>query len=479
MSDLALFVTSQRFRRIWVVPASLALAFALGLAITQFGALVLAWFAGPVLGLLMFAWPELGVYSLTFTLPIEELIPGIGTATGTRLLGMAVFGAWFLRKIIRRESWLETLKTPLVLGAVVFTGWCFISMLWAGDRGASLLGLMTQIQLILLALIIVDVVQSWEKAAWLPRLLVIGGLIAAGFTIDQYFVQGIKRAGDGISGGINFTASSLVSILPFAFYLIRSATRGIWMFLGLLYIPLGIVAVIVTFSRSSYLLLALVLVIHAWLLLRTRSRRIWVFLVGALLIIAFLVAPKDAVNERVQSISPLLEDWVSSAEDDRLQADARAFHWRVGVEMLKDSPLLGVGYGNFGVQFLIYQFDVPGTPEVFTNQRSPHSSYVGLLTELGPIGLGLFLFVLGAAYYNLIRAGRRLKAGLKDEQDSNHLYLVQALYYVFIIQILYGWALNTHMNKNFWLFLGMSVVLNRLSQKITGPMKGDSDVYRP
>jgi O-antigen ligase len=370
-----------------------------------------------------------------------------------------VFGIWMLRKIVRRDSWLPILKPPLILGALAFLVWSFISTLWAEHRSAAIIGLISQVQLVFLALIVIDVIQSWNKVTWIARLLVIGGLIAAAFTAEQYFVQGVKRAGDGISGGINFTASTLVSTMPFAFYLIRSRAKGLWMLLGLIYIPLGIVAVIVTFSRSSYLLLALVLLAHAWLLMRTEARRGWSLVLVALSLAVFIVVPREAVNERLETISPLVENWLQAGESESAQADARAFHWKVGLEMLKDSPVFGVGFSNFGEEFLLYQFEVQGTPDIFSNPRSPHSSYVGILTELGLLGIGLYLFMLGATLQNLIHARRQLR--FSDE--PNNFYLVQAVYYVFIIQILYGWALNTHLNKNFWLFLGLSVVLYRLA----------------
>ncbi|HZW03979.1 MAG TPA: O-antigen ligase family protein [Anaerolineaceae bacterium] len=458
MIDLA----ARRPRGIWLIPAGLVAAVLLALAVVRFGPAVLAVLGGVVALSLVYLHPELGLFALVLSLPIEDLLPGIGPATGTRLLGMGVFGIWALRKTLRRESWRPLFKSPLMMGALLLLGWSFASFLWAGDRTAAAQGMLTQLQLFFLALLAIDLAVSWERSVWVVRLLVLGGLIAAGFSLEQYYVQGIRRAGDGVSGGINYTASFLVTLLPFAFYLIRARTGGFWTFLGALYVPLGVVAVTVSFSRSSYILLVIVLVVHTWLLLRTRARRGWVFLLGGLIVAAFITAPKEAVNERVQTISPLLASWFSPTESEAQAADARAFHWQVGFEMFKDSPVLGVGSSNFGIQFLSYQFEVPGPPDFFLNPRSAHSSYVGLLTELGPLGLGLFVFILGAALLNLVRARGWLRQGGAAE---TRLYLVEAFFYALVFQVLYGWALNTHMNKNFWLILAMSVALAALSRR--------------
>lgn len=462
MNDLAAFVASRRFRVMWVVPAGLAAAVLLGLGIVRFGPAVFGVVIGLIAAVMIFLRPELGMYLLALSLPIEDLLPGIGSATGTRLLGMLVFGIWIVRKILQRESWLTPLNSPLMVGALLFLGWSFVSLLWAETRSAAAMGLFSQVQLFFLSVLVVDLMKSWEHAGWVARFLVLGGLIAAGFSLEQYYIQGIKRAGDGVSGGINYTASFLVTLLPFAFYLISARTGGFWTLLGALYVPMGIAAVTVTFSRSSYILLVGVLVIHTWLLLRNRKQRLWVVLMAGLVITAFVVAPKDAVNERVQSISPVLSRWLTPTEADQLAADARAYHWRVGMAMLSDSPVLGVGFNNYGVEFISYQFEVPGLTDFYLEPRSAHSSYIALLTELGAVGLALFLFILGAAVHNLVRAGKWL---LQRKNAEDHLYLTEAVFYALVFQILYGWALNTHMNKNLWLILGMSVALVILSHQ--------------
>src|SRR5690606_6219213 len=119
----------------------------------------------------------------------------------------------------------------------------------------------------------------------------------------------VRRAGDNIAGGINYTASFLVTILPFAFYVVRAGVSRLWALLGLLYIPLGIVAVTVTFSRSSYIMLVLALAANAWLLLRSRAGGGWLLLLVSLIAAAVYLTPQEAINERVQSIPPLLSSW--------------------------------------------------------------------------------------------------------------------------------------------------------------------------
>jgi len=441
--------------------AGLAAAVLLGLAVARFGPVMLAFLGGPLIGALLFYRIDLGVSAVLLTLPIEDLIPGIGSATGTRLLGMVVFAFWLVRKVLRRESWGEILKTPLILGSLVFLGWATISMIWTYDRSATVLGLITQVQLVFLTIIIIDTIKTWDHVVWAARLLVLGGMIAALATMYQYFIQGVPRAGDGVSGGINFTASSLVSIMPFAFYLIRSNHKGFWTIASLLYIPLGIVGVIVTFSRASFLLLAFVLALQAWLLFRSRSTRgIMIVLLVIMTVAAVVAVPLERIGERMEVITQLIESLLDPSSSDRYADDARIYHWKVGYAMFKDSPLLGIGFNSFGQQFLTEQFEVRGMPDIFGSPRSPHSSYIGIVTELGLVGIGIFLLILIITARNLSAASRQLS----EDNDHDRYHLVRAVYYVLVLQMLYGWVLNTHLNKNFWMILGLSVTLLWLSR---------------
>ena len=69
-------------------------------------------------------------------------------------------------------------------------------------------------------------------------------------------------------------------------------------------------------------------------------------------------------------------------------------HWLGAIEIFNDHPVLGVGYENYGQAFLTtYQFEVPQkwVQRVYTTLRSPHSSILGLLAELGLIGTAVWV----------------------------------------------------------------------------------------
>jgi O-antigen ligase len=73
----------------------------------------------------------------------------------------------------------------------------------------------------------------------------------------------------------------------------------------------------------------------------------------------------------------------------------RADIWLVGLQLVREHPLIGVGYRNF--QFAFTQPVIDRTPMAFTSRlllerRGPHNIYLGTAAELGIVGLALLLY---------------------------------------------------------------------------------------
>jgi O-antigen ligase len=135
--------------------------------------------------------------------------------------------------------------------------------------------------------------------------------------------------------------------------------------------------------------------------------------------------------------------------------------------MFSDFPITGVGYGNYGSQYLDYQTQVPGATTYHIKQRSSHSTYISLLAEGGLVGLAIWLGVL-VVTWRLLKTARSV---LASETASGRFLLVQALTYSFLLQSLYGWSLTVHQDKFFWMILGLSVAVDALvRQSVTPPL---------
>jgi hypothetical protein len=419
-------------------------------------------------GLVVIRWPFVGLLVFTASIAVENLfiLEGASGATrASRLLGMAVFGGWFAGKLLKRESFHPILTSPLTITAGLFFVVALASMLWAAHPGPARSGAIQMVQFIALGILVVDMVRSWERMDLLVKALVIGGALAATLTLQQGVIEGHRRAGDNIAGGINSTAILLVTLIPLAFYLLRSGNRWPWKALGVGYMSLAVPATMLTYSRMNLLLIPLILLFLSVQTLKGLRGRGW--LVGTMaagLLLALYAVPMDRLGERAETIGPYLQDAMGSSEESGIiEGSSRGYHLRLGFAIARDNPVLGAGFRNYGHLFREeYQFTVPGAGRLYGSVRSPHSSHVGMLADLGLVGLALWLgLALGLGFLGAVSAWRRTA---QDPEGRPHL-LAQAITVSIGLQVFaYGWYTTIDRDKLFWLLLGLAVAATMLSR---------------
>lgn len=152
--------------------------------------------------------------------------------------------------------------------------------------------------------------------------------------------------------------------------------------IGLILITLGL-----TISRGAWLALAVGLAFLFWSNIIQFGRKISshkylkIILIGLIIVLAVLLSI-GIININPES------------------SFGRLYIWRVSLGMVRDYPLLGVGYGNYGFQYLNYQAKFFSNPENLIYQdkavglKEAHSEVVHVLAETGVIGLLLFVSII-------------------------------------------------------------------------------------
>jgi hypothetical protein len=443
-----------------VVVGALSLALVAGVLVTNQGVLAIFAVLGIVFGLVVLRWPFVGFLVLVGSIAVENLLViqgASGPATGSRLLGMLVFGAWLVGKLVRREPLVPLLTSALMVTAALLFAFALASTIWARVPQAALSGSIQLAQFIALGLLTLDLARSWGRMDLVIKALVAGATLASLFTVYQAVFGGARRAGHDVSGGINETAMLLVTILPFAFYLLRSQTRVAWQVLGITYIGVAVTATIVTYSRMNLLVLPVILAlltIHT--VMGRRGRRPILITMIVATGVALYAVPLDRLEDRLVTIVPYLQDTIGAEESGIVEPSARGYHMLLGLAIARDMPVGGAGFRNYGYLFRDeYQFFVPGPGRVYRSVRSPHGSHVGMLANLGGIGFGLWIALLFGA--GLIPALRTWRHTAHDRNATPHL-MAQAISYALGLQVfVYGWYGNIDQNKLLWIILGLAV----------------------
>jgi putative inorganic carbon (HCO3(-)) transporter len=189
----------------------------------------------------------------------------------------------------------------------------------------------------------------------------------------------------GVAGGVfenpNDLAINIAINFPFCFAFFLSA-RGIRKVLWAGAMVVMLYAVMITYSRSGFLALALAVLLCLWEF-GIKGRRWHLLVLAGLIMLGIPAASPHNYSERLQSI---FLGRIHGSQDHG-SAEARKELLETSIQTMVQHPLVGVGPGNFQV--------------VTGGWKVAHNTYSELGAEAGIPALILFLLVLGAGFQSL------------------------------------------------------------------------------
>jgi O-antigen ligase len=428
-----------------VVAAACAVLVAGTLAFAVDVRLGIAALAAP-LAFAVVASPPAGTALLFFVLPLEELAAITGGAA-TKLAGVAVVGGWLLHALLRRQR----IGAPLVaIPVAAFLAWAGLSVLWAVDQGAALHSLVTYVQLLGLYLLVVNVLRT---PAALRRALyahVAGGAVLAAFGLYLTWEGVLQRGRTAIVVGEQLlmepNAFAAALILPVGIALIGAIDRrrpGFERFALAVAGMLCLTTMLLTLSRGAVVALGAMAIFVSV----ARGQFLMPVLAVLLALPGLLLVPPE-----------FWQRWSEGATfADR--GAGRLDIWRVGLVVIREHPLLGVGLGCFPVVYYDFLSQATGiswkhaadVAQILT--KYPHNIYVGAAAELGIGGLLLLLLVLGTHLRAALDTWRRLR-------DAHHPASSLALTAVagLLALAVQGGAFDIAHRKFLWAALGLAAI---------------------
>lgn len=217
-----------------------------------------------------------------------------------------------------------------------------------------------------------------------------------------------------------------------------------WLWLTIPTAALGTAGIILSFARSAGIALAFALL---WLLIKLRhDRRLPLVLMTGLLI-------SGAV---VPFVPPTYWERLSTLTD--FNADRtlwRRFGYNlIGVELLVQHPILGVGPGNFQKHYTDQEWRyIPGR-QMYPRQL--HNMYLEVAVENGLLGFACFAGMLFVALRGMYRVYRRGPPG-----DELALF-AEATHFAFVAFLITCLFMPSEYNKYTWLLMGMGSAMERL-----------------
>jgi O-antigen ligase len=323
-----------------------------------------------------------------FTMPIEGIffIDGIGSVN--RILSIFLVFVALFSVLINRN--IKKLPKPFLILFLFFL-WSLMSFYWSLDPDASIFKNIVFIQLFLLMYIMYEFINNKKQLYSIFIAYVFGCTILVAVTVINYLTgtQDIYASRFVIDGyNPNDLGYTLAFSIPFVWFLGVNKSKYY-----LLLIPLIIFAIVLTGSRTAFLVTGFICFCILWYMFRMKFkyRKIILLCFVLALVFTYYNAPKSTV-ERLSTIS----DEVSNGT-----LNNRTDIWEAGWSAFKSYPFHGVGAGAFG----------SGTIGMtgLVGAVSAHNAYISVLVEYGLIGFFLFFIFILITSLTLWKVGYKLK----------------------------------------------------------------------
>lgn len=302
-----------------------------------------------------------------------------------RILGVLMLVA-AIPAVLSRPSW----HPPGLLPSLVLLIFLYLSAtyLWSIDPSTTLDKIRAYFQVMMVVWIAWEFLESPAQIRYFLRAIVLGSIVLALLTL-----AGFTSAAAVVTQQSRFTAAGqdpndvarfLDLVFPIAALLLAEDNNVLVRLVAALYLPLGLLAVILTASRGGFLGAAAALLAAFFLLARWRP----VAAVVATVVLA-LFSMLTAFLVPVETFARLA---TIPAQFAALDFNDRFGIWTSGAQAFAHAPWLGYGAGNYSLAAGLSAED------------TAHNTFMALLVMGGMVAVTLLLAVLVAALRSILRA---------------------------------------------------------------------------
>lgn len=401
---------------------------------------------GLILAVLIIRYSFLGWLIFVGMIPFESafLALGGGEISFTRVLGLFLFGLWILKHTIGKHP-IAMFPSSKWLLPLLF--WAAISVLWAIDRNQSIGNWLTLLQMFLMNLIIYNEVKDYKQLYWMLMTFLLSCVLAA---VPGYFRVDILEARSLLTLG-STGAKEYAAIIGMAFLsgviLFALSQKKIHKVIFLMMAAICIYPLFAVGERG-----VLLAIVTGWMVVILFSIRKFSKIAYSVFIalLGYGVFQFAVQNGYMSNYMLSRFDWAQIIETG---GAGRVGIWKVGIEMFVDHPILGVGLGNFPISYLHYAPNFFGASQ---GLKGPHNDLLSIGTELGIVGLILFL---GMLIHIWARFAPLLKMALERPEIYSPVILLLGLW-VFVFS---AGLTSVFINRKFyWLIIILVEIVIKL-----------------
>lgn len=391
-------------------------------------------------------------YLLVMTIPHTA-------ALRSTLMVLSILGL-IVRSVITKKSPIRS--TPLDIPILIYAGIIILKSFISIDQGYSLTALRKEfVYQMIFFYLTVAAMNSPRYTRRVLFMLMVTVTLVAGVGLLGYLTGEMIKEGRATSFFNSFGLAAFFTSMVMPVALSRFlCTRG-WRrttAVAVLFLCLGFM--LVTMSRGAWISSLLAVMILATLKDR---RMLVVLLIGVISAPWFL--PPDII-ERATSIPKIF-----SLEENESFGD-RIWMWRSAIQMIKDRPVLGAGYGNRVFQRMYPDYIFPqSSGMIFENA---HNLYLQIVVETGLLGLMSFFLILGVLFWLIFKQFRKKPLPMIESQ----LLGIAGSYAVFLTFSFTTFRYENEVGILFWILAGCVVSLHRSRFPLASDAAGYSSDFQ-
>ncbi|UVJ41843.1 O-antigen ligase family protein [Pseudomonas sp. LS1212] len=420
---------------------------------------------GVVLGLvgvaILYKRPAWGLLGIVALVPLEGLFKG-SELSAAKLLGASLTVIIALQLVLRQIP-AERLRSNLWR----FLRWFLLAYLLSilcSDNLALSLGHLRELSVGLLLFVITLLVAREMNLDMFCRLVSLSVALTCALAMFSSKYQDQGRAA-GMLEDPNAFAMLIAFAIPLALLQVLKSPST-FQRLGWIACSLLLMAGMTkTESRSGLVVLLISLGIGIYhyrvQLQRLRPRHLGFAMLAVAILVptAISVMPPEYV-ERIKSLS-VLKGGVNAHKDESL--GRRASYILVGGQMIRENPLLGAGPGTFPMHY-----STTGYAKAFSANRKAsdlfrhaHNTYLEIFSEVGIPGGLLFVAMIAASLYNMLKA----RLAWLNRGEGVQANIVTHLGMGLLSLSLFLMFLSTPNQKYVWIMLALSSVLRLQAER--------------
>ncbi|MGM0410231.1 MAG: O-antigen ligase family protein [Bacillota bacterium] len=303
--------------------------------------------------------------------------------SGMNTFSFFIFILWVIKKI-KNKSILNP-ESDLSKWLIFYSFILFLPLINFASKEAFLVILdtfiSTYLKYIILFVVTVEIIDNNEKFKKVFLSFFISATLVIGYGFYEFLFKGFRGRLTSTYNNANTAGSYFMMIALFAFsYLLFNKNKK-YKIISFMYFLSSTILLMLTYSRGAWLgyifgiILALMIFIYR---LETNKSRIIMIVSFLILVTLSVLLLPTSVIERFKSIDNL----------ESKSINQRLIQYKVGFNILKDYPILGVGIGRFSEIFNEYKI------EGAKSFRHIHNIYLDVAVETGLLGFFTMVIII-------------------------------------------------------------------------------------